>query len=185
MSPSVFVAHFRQYGERGFARANLRRNQRAPLLHMQRIRLHQPYVPVNSRAFVKPSVALGGIHSHQENVSLAGIGEVGNVEAERIVTTAVPPDVEAVQHDHGLAVCAVELEGDAFAGIFGRKVENAAVPTHAGGRVFTAQRVITLAQQVWVVLKRQLDGPIMGQIEAPPVAIVEGQAACGKKFPVF
>src|ERR1700689_2195702 len=72
----------------------------SPLLHMDGVRLHKPHVPVNPSALVEPSVARGGIDTHQQHVSAAGIGEVCHIEAEGIVSTAVAADVKAVEHNH-------------------------------------------------------------------------------------
>ena len=101
---------------------------------MDRGGLHQPDVPVNARALVEPAVALGGVHADQQHISAAGIGEVGHVEAEWIVAAAVPADVEAVEDHHGLAVGAVEFEGDALAGVGRWDLEDAAIPADAGRR---------------------------------------------------
>ena len=132
-------------------------------------------MPVDARAFVEPAVALGGVHAHQQHVAPAGIGEIGDVEAERIVAADVAADVEAVEDDHGLAVGAVEFDGDALAGVGGGKFEDAAIPADAGGGVGAAQRIIALALERGIVLEGQLDGPIVGQIERLPVAVVEGR----------
>ena len=95
---------------RGLAGPHLGARERAPLLHVHRVGLHQPDVPVNARALVEPAVALGGVHADQQHVSAAGRGEIGDVEAERIVAADVPADVEAVEDHHGLAIDAVELD---------------------------------------------------------------------------
>src|SRR5579863_10395967 len=128
---------------------------------------------VNPRAFIKPAVALGGIDSHEQHVALAEISEIRYVEAKGIVAAAVPSDVEAVEHDHGLAVRAIELDGDSLAGVLGTKVEHTPVPADTRGRIFAAQRVEAFVQQIRVVMVGQLNRPIVRQVEAPPVAIVE------------
>ena len=122
-----------------------RTRERAPLLHVNRVGLHQPDVPVNAGALVEPAVALGGVHAHQQHVPAAGGGEIGHVEAERVVAADVPADVEAVEDDRGLAVGGVEFDGDALARVGGREFEDAAIPADAGGRVGAAQRIEALA----------------------------------------
>ena len=67
---------------------------------MHRVRFHQPDVPVNPRPLVKPAVTRGGIHTNQEHVSSTGGRKVGHIEGERIVSAAVPADVEAVEDHH-------------------------------------------------------------------------------------
>src|SRR4029077_20691479 len=98
---------FREYGERGFAGVNLRLNERAPLLHVQRVGLHQPDMAVNPRALIKPAIALGGIDSPQQDVALAEKGEIRHVKGEGILAATVPPDVETVEQSHGLAIRAI------------------------------------------------------------------------------
>ena len=49
-----------------------RRDEGSPLLHVNRVRLHQPDVPINSRALVEPAIARGGIHAHQQDILAAG-----------------------------------------------------------------------------------------------------------------
>ena len=58
-------------------------HKRSPLLHMHRMRLHQPHVSINSRTLVKPTVAQRGIDAHQQDVFLTRIHEVSHVELER------------------------------------------------------------------------------------------------------
>jgi len=61
-------------------------------------------VPVDARALVEPAIALGGVHTDHEHVAPAGLGEIRNVGAERVVSADVAADVEAVEDDAGFAV---------------------------------------------------------------------------------
>ena len=101
-------------------------------------------------------------------------GEIGDVEAERIVAADVTADVEAVEDDRGFAIGGVEFDGDALTGVGGRQFKDAAIPADAGGGIGPAQRIKALALQRRIVLERQLDGPIVRQIDGLPVAVVEG-----------
>src|ERR1019366_2316689 len=118
------VLHLRANPDRGFAGAHLGARERAPLLDVHRIGLHQPDVPIDAGALVEPTVALGGVGADQQHVPSAGGGEIGYVEAERIITADVPADVEAVEDDRGFAIRAVELDGDALTGVAGRELED-------------------------------------------------------------
>src|ERR1700676_3142761 len=79
-------------------------NEGSPLFHVNRVGLHQPNVPVNARSLVKPTVTGGGVHAHQQHVSSARSGERSHIKAERIVTAAVPSDIEAIEDHHRFAV---------------------------------------------------------------------------------
>ncbi len=83
-------------------------------------------------------------------------------------------DVEAVEDDEGVAVCAVELEGDVLACVLGGEIEDAAVPAHAGLGIFAAEGMKALAHEAGVVDVGELDGPVMRKIDTAPVAVIEG-----------
>ena len=165
-----------------FARSHLGGHEGPPLLHMNRVGLHQPHVPVDPRSLIKPAIAGSGVHANQQGVPAAGVREFGHVKAERIVSTAVAPNVKAVEDHHRFPVRAIELQGDALIRVGGGKLEDAAIPAYARRRVGPPQGVEALALQRGVVLERQLDRPIVGQIHAPPVAIVVRNVPGGKKI---
>ena len=148
---------------------------------MDGIGFDEPNVAINSRALVKPSVTLRRVHAHQQDILSAGIGEIGDIETERIVAAAVLADVETVEDHHGLAVSAVELKRNPLALVRLGHFEDSSVPADARGWVIAAQRIETLAKKRGVVGKRQLDGPIVRQIERFPVAVVEGEGTGGEK----
>ena len=175
------ILHLCPDGHGGLSGLHLGGGQRAPLLHVDRSGLDQPHVPVDAGALIEPAVAQSRIHPDQQHVRSAGQGEIGQVEAERIVAAAVPADVVAIEDDHRFPVGAVELDRDPPAGIGGGQVEDAAVPAHAGLRVVAPQRVGALAGQRRVVLERQFDGPVVRQVHRLPVAVVVGQVAGGKE----
>src|SRR5208283_5310862 len=92
-------------------------------------------------------------------------------------------NIEAVEHYQGVTVRAVEFDGDAFPCVCGRKFKDAAIPADDRRRVGASQRIKTLAGESGVVLKGQLDGPVVRQIHASPVTIIEGNRASGEKVP--
>ena len=104
------VIQFRADAESRGAGPYLRFDKSPPLLHVHRVVLHQPHMAIDARSLVKPAVARRGVHAHQQHISAVGIGKVRHVEAERIVTPAVTPDVKTVEDDHRLPVRAVKLQ---------------------------------------------------------------------------
>ena len=179
------VLHFCADGEGSFASLNLGCHEGPPFLHVNRVCLREPDMPVDPRPFIKPAVARRGIHAHQQNVLSARSGKVAHVKTERIVPTAVTSNVKAVEDHHCLPVRTVELDGDSLAGVRGRKLEDAAIPTHTRRRIGPSQRVESFTRKRRVVLERQLYSPIVGQIDRPPVAIVKRDIAGRQKVSSF
>ena len=70
-------------------------------------------------------------------------------------------NVEVVEYQHCFAICAVELHGDALAFVFSRQLEDAPIPTDTGGWIFLSEWIETLGPQRGIVLKRQLDSPVV------------------------
>ena len=68
---------------------------------------------------------------------------------------------------------AVELDRDAPAEIAGGNFEFAAVPAHAGLRIAAAERLEAVRVLLFVAHKGQLDGPVVRQIQRPPLGVVE------------
>ncbi len=171
------VLYLRTNPDRGITASRLRAHERAPLLHVHGSGLHQPDVPVNAGALIEPTVAFGRIDADQQHIAAAGSRKIGYVEAERIIAADVPANVEAVEDDGGLAIRAIEFDGDALASVRSREFEDAAIPADAGGRVRAPQRIEPLAGERWIVLEGQFDGPVVRQIDGLPVVVVEEQRA--------
>ena len=83
-------------------------------------------------------------------------------------------DIEAVEDDDGLTVCAIEFDRDVFACILCGQFEDAPVPTDTGLGILAAKRIEALALQARVILEGQFDRPVMGQIDAAPVCLNKG-----------
>src|SRR6185437_7845128 len=152
---------------------------------MNRIGFDQPYVAIDSRAFIEPSVAGCCVNAYQQHVASAGRREVGEIEAEWIVSSTVSTDVEIVADHHRLAIRAIELDGDTFTFILGSQFEQTPIPTDAGSRVFLSQWIETLRPQRRIILERELDSPVMRQIQFAPLAVVERQRARGNEVARF
>jgi hypothetical protein len=69
-------------GEVGIAGTDIGLYECAPLPDVNGIGLDQPDVTVDSGTFVKPAIAGSGIDAHQQHVSAAGRGKVGEIETE-------------------------------------------------------------------------------------------------------
>src|SRR5215472_19050611 len=108
--------------------------------HMNRSRLCQPYVPIDSGAFIKPSFSQCSVDSHRQYVLAAESGKVCQVKKERRVPAEICPDVVAIQNQHGITKRPVELHGDALARVGFRKLKDPTVPANARLRIVTAER---------------------------------------------
>src|SRR5215469_18006401 len=108
--------------------------------HMDRSRLCQPYVPIDSGAFIKPTFSQCSVDSHRQHVLAAKIGKVCQVKEEGCVPAEISPDVVAIQNHHGVTKHPVELHGDALACIGFRKLKNTTVPANARLRIVPAER---------------------------------------------
>ena len=142
---------------------------------MDCIGLRKPDVAIDTRALIEPAVAEAGIHADDEEVFLPRVDEVGDVEAEGRVAVVVAPDEVAVKEDERIAEGAVELDGDALAGVACGQVEAAAIPADGGLRIAAAERLEAVAFELVIVDEGQLDGPVMGQVERAPGGVVEAR----------
>ncbi len=154
----------------------LRADGALPLAQMQRIGLCEPHMPVDSGALVEPAVAKGRVHARHDAVLLADGEEVGDVETEWRVAVVVAADEAPVHKDEHVAECAIELDGDAAAGISSRNVELVPVPPHACLGIAPPQRLIPVRLERVVPHKRQLHRPVVGQIQRAPFRIVVSHA---------
>ena len=169
----AIVIHFRRDLHRGRAGAHLRAHESAPVRHVHRVGLGEPHVPVDAHAFVEPALAERGVRPHHQHVPAAEGGQIGDVETERRIPAHRRIEVVAVEHDDGIAEHAVEFQRDAPAGIGGGQVEDAPVPADAGRRIIAAQRIRAVVGERARVFERQLDGPIVRQIDLLPGTVVE------------
>ena len=140
---------------------------------MQRIRLRQPHMPVNPRAFVEPAIAKAGVHAHHQIILPAIIQKVRHVEVKRRVPVVVAPNEISVQKHQRAAKRAVKLHRDAPSLIFLRNIERPPVPAHARLRIPPPQRFVAVAVLLLVAHKRQLHRPVMRQIQFAPLRVVK------------
>ena len=143
-----------------------------PPAQVQRIRFRQPHVAVDPGALVEPAGAIARVDAGDDAVFGADGKEVGDVEAEGGVGVVVAPDEAPVDKEEDVAKGAVELDGDAAAGVAGWDQELAPVPAHAGLRIAPAQRLVPMRLQLVVVNEGQLHGPVVGQVQRAPFRVV-------------
>ena len=143
-----------------------------PRRQVERIGLRQPHVPVDSCALVEPPVAKGRVHARHDAVFGSDGEEVGDVEAEWRVAVVVAADEAPVHKDEHVAERSIELDGDAAACVARGNVEFVPVPPHAGLRIAPPQRLVSVRHQRVVPSKRQLDRPVVGQVQRAPLRVV-------------
>ena len=135
-------------------------------------------MPVYARAFIEPAVAKAGVHAHHQIVLAAVIQKVAHVEAKGRVPVIVAPNEISVQKHQRAAKSAVKLHRDAPSAVFFRNVEGAPVPAHAGLRIPSPQRLVAVRFLFVIAHKRQLNRPVVRQIERAPFRVVK--FLCGK-----
>lgn len=92
---------------------------------------HQPYMTINSSAFIEPSFEFRGVDADSNCVPAAIVRHIGDVVTERSVASRLSSD-EAVIHIHeAVAINAAKLNPDALAFIFFWQAEGAAIPSNA------------------------------------------------------
>src|SRR6202012_4208913 len=106
---------------------------------MQLVLLDEPHVPVETRAFIKPSVAEARVHAHHQVILFAIVRKVGDVEGEGRVTVIISADKTTIHEYQRAPERAIELQADPPPGIARREIEAAPVPAHAGLRIFPSE----------------------------------------------
>ena len=146
---------------------------------------------IDSRTLVEPAGAIAGIDADDDAVPGADGEKVGDVVVERRVAAVVAAEITAVNEDHRVAESAVELDGDASAGIARRNVELAPIPSDAGLRILAAEGLKAVRRQGIVPDEGQFDRPVVGQVERAPFGVVEADlgeveaAGLGKALLIF
>jgi len=116
------------------------------------------------------------------------IDEVGDVVGHADVATGVGTEVKAVDPNLGIAENAIKLDLKTLTGIGGGHPKVFAVPTDAGFGEMAAYGFVAVGHYVKIVFvdKRQLYGPIVGQVQAAPGAVLEtwvdGGLGCAAGF---
>ena len=141
----------------------------------QRPRLHQPDMPVDSRALIEPALGLRGVHPDGDEIFSAAVGDVGDVVAEAAVAAFVMTDEPAVDEHGAVAERAVELQPEPPAGICRRQFKRLPVPADAVLRESFPQRFRAM-RGVALRVERQFDGPVVWQVDPPPARVAVHRA---------
>src|SRR6059036_9007 len=139
-------------------------------------------MPVNSRAFVKPSFSERSVNPHNQNVLVTKVNKVREVKTEGYVTACVLADIMAIEHHHRIAKNAVKLDRDPFACVSLRQFERASIPTDTRFGIFSTHRFCAVMKNQRCVDKWQLDRPIMRQVDGSPINIIKIQTSHGQQI---
>src|ERR1035441_9676870 len=148
-------------------------NVALPLAQVQRVALGQPYMPVDARALVEPTVAKARFHANNQIVLAAVVDEVGQIEAERSIPVVVSANELSVEKDQRIAEPTVELNRHSTPAIAIRNLNRTAIPTHAGLRIAAAEWLVAVPLQRLVMHERQFHRPVMRKIQRAPLRVVE------------
>ena len=144
-------------------------NVSAPLRHVHGTELAQPHVAVDAAPGVPARVGLLGIvHPHGQHVFGSPLQVGRQVVAERDVSVGARAQRMAVDVDGAVHVHAIKVYVEAFALVRLVHGKGFAVPAHASG-----QRASASARRI-VFRKIALDGPIVRQVQLPPLRVVVG-----------
>src|SRR5436305_4920214 len=144
-----------------------------PPSKMQRIGLGQPDVPIYPCSLVKPAIAEAGVHADEQEILAAKIHEVGKVEAERSVSVIVASNEISIQKHESAAKGSIEFHADTAPGIFFGNIEGPPVPADARLRITTPEWLVAMTLLLFIANERQLNRPVVRQIQGVPFGIVE------------
>ena len=147
-------------------------NKNAVARDGHRLGFIEPDVPVDARALVEPSLEPARVHARGNRVLFAKADEIRDVRPERIVAAFVMADEPAVDVNRRVAERAVELQPDALAAVRLRQVERPAIPADARRGKPGPDRLETVAH-VPRRVERQLDRPVVRQVDRAPGGIIE------------
>ena len=137
--------------------------------------LVEPHVPIDARAFIKPTFILGGVHADDDDVVAVVIDEVGDVVGHADVAAGVGAKVKAVDPNLGIAEHPIKLDLKTLTGIGWGYPEVFAVPTDAGLGEMATYRFVAMGHHIKIVFvdEWQFYRPIMGKVQAAPGAVFE------------
>src|ERR1039458_8043255 len=159
-----------------------------------RFLFYQPNVPVNSRAFVKPSFCESCIYAHGQHVLIAVIHKVGEIKTKWSVAAEFFSNIMSVEHHHGMTEHTVEFHRNAFAFVRRRNIEHAAIPSDARFRKIPADWFCAVIGKIgvagWLTVsvedrstffKWKFNGPVMWQVKGSPLTVVKTRARDRRK----
>ena len=131
----------------------------------------QPCVSVDSRPFVPPAFLSIGIDPDGNGIEFVTVsGQGSEIDRERGVPAPVPVNEGAVNPYGAVGRNTIKLEFQMFAAIGGIYLEVAAIPTDSTGSISLGN------VGFWV--ERCFRGPVVGEIQFPPVGIIVNRSGC-------
>src|SRR3954469_7357801 len=128
---------------------------------------------VDPRSLIKPTVTKTRVHADNQKILAAKVSEISHVERERSIAIVIAPDEIPVQKHQRAAKGSVEFDIDAPAGIFLGQIEGAPIPANASLRIAPPQWFVAMTLLLFIANERQLDRPVMRQVERAPLRIIE------------
>ena len=135
---------------------------------MQRRRLVQPYMAVDTGTFVKPALLERGVGTDADKILFSVIQVFRNVVYLRGIAAGFVSQVETVYPDTGITEDTVELKIKMFAEVLLRNSDTFPIPSHRVFGEFIADGFIamTVARLFGI---RQINHPVMRKIDRLPV----------------
>ena len=131
----------------------------------------QPSVSVDSRPFVPPAFLSIGIDPYGNGIEFVTVsGQGSEIDRERGVPAPVPVNEGAVNPYGAVGGNAIKLEFQMFAAIGGIDLEVAPIPTDSTGSISLGN------VGFWV--ERCFRGPVVREIQFPPVGIIVNRSGC-------
>ena len=140
--------------------------------------LREPGMAIDARTLVIPPFVERGIYAQSNDILTPVNSVIRYIEAEGRIAAEVPPQIEAVKEDDGIAKDPIEVERDAPSFIRCGQGERSFVPTDARCRELPPQSLAAVGSVNESVRsldrdKRQLDCPIVREVDNAPGAVVE------------
>ena len=100
---------------------------------------------------------------------------VGDIAGETAVSAGVAAEIKTIDPNLAIAIDAVKTDDEPLARVRRGDGKMFPVPTNAGGRIVTANRLVAMRHDVGIggVFEGQFDGPVMGKRDVTPVVVIE------------
>ena len=128
---------------------------------------------IDAGAFVEPALGQRCVGAHEQNIRAAGVDVVAHIEIERRIAAFIDAETVAVEDHHRVAIDTVELDRNAPAFAARGKFEIAPIPAHAHPGIGSSQWLAAVVVEILVVFERQIDRPIVRQIDGLAGFVVE------------
>ena len=89
----------------------------------------QPHVPIDTCAFVEPTLVLGSVYPYGNHVGFAKMHQIGNIVLYARIAAEVLPYINAIYPAPTVPKNTVELQFDAFASFGFAELKGFSIPT--------------------------------------------------------